>query len=110
MKTTLETSVVQVVMKGKESVDPNAKIVIVSYTLILKEQFHKTASGQSWKVVVCDESHAIKDPKTQRSKAVVPILQKARRVKLHSKRVKKCFTKVHSKRVKSVSRKYTRND
>ena len=68
-------------MKGKERVDPNAKIVVISYNLILKEQFHKTSNGQSWKIVICDECHAIKDPKAQRSKAVMPILQKARRVR-----------------------------
>ena len=77
---------VHVVTKGKDSVDPRAKIVIVPYILLEPNpHLHVRAKDKTaYKVVICDESHYIKDPNSKRSKAVVKLLKKAKRIVLLS--------------------------
>lgn len=54
-----------------------ATFAIVPYSLVGKMQGKLAA--RNFQVVVCDESHFIKDAKAQRTKAVVPLLKAARR-------------------------------
>ena len=77
---------VHVVTKGKDSVDPTAKIVIVPYILLEPNpHLHVRAKDKTaYRVVICDESHYIKDPNSKRSKAVLKILKKAKRMVLLS--------------------------
>ena len=77
---------VHVVTKGKEVVNPSARIVIVPYVLLEPNAHLQTRSGSKlpYNCVICDESHYIKDPNSKRSKAVQSILKKAKRVILLS--------------------------
>ncbi|OXA46685.1 SWI/SNF-related matrix-associated actin-dependent regulator of chromatin subfamily A-like protein 1 [Folsomia candida] len=58
----------------------SSKVVIVSYDLLQRR--HEEFSG--FKVVIIDESHHLKNFKTARTKAALPILQNAKRVMLLS--------------------------
>ena len=54
-----------------------ATFAIVPYSLVGK--MATTLLSKRFQVVVCDESHFLKDSKAQRTKAVVPLLKHARR-------------------------------
>lgn len=54
-----------------------AKVAIVPYSLVGK--MAEKLTRRAYQVVVCDESHFLKDPKAQRTKAVTPLLKAARR-------------------------------
>ena len=53
------------------------KFCIVPYSLVTKIQ--QTLIQKRFQVVICDESHFLKDGKAQRTKAVVPLLKNAKR-------------------------------
>ncbi|EAN32240.1 SNF2 family protein [Theileria parva strain Muguga] len=55
------------------------KVVIISYDLMVRIKELK-----EFKVVICDESHYLKNKASQRSKRVVPVLKSAKRVILLS--------------------------
>jgi len=57
-----------VINKGKDAFEGN--IVIVSYELASK------AKQLNYEMVICDESHYLKSPKTKRTKALTPMLKK----------------------------------
>ncbi|CEM39756.1 unnamed protein product [Vitrella brassicaformis CCMP3155] len=71
-----------VIKTGKCKVPSEARIVIVSYTLLAmknNERFRRTSNDRPYQVVVADESHYIKSWKAQRTKVMVPILKDAKR-------------------------------
>jgi len=71
---------IQVIRKGSDTLRQEAKIVIASYDLVSKHtHLWAAASGSEFRAIVCDEAHYLKSPSTQRSGAVSPLLQKARR-------------------------------
>ncbi|TEB17678.1 hypothetical protein C9890_0496, partial [Perkinsus sp. BL_2016] len=77
---------VQVITKGKEVPRRDAKIVIVPYILLepnphLRE---RSIDKAPYSVVICDESHYMKDPGSKRSKAVQKILKASKRIILLS--------------------------
>eukprot|EP00397_Hematodinium_sp_SG-2012_P010893 GEMP01011019.1.p1 GENE.GEMP01011019.1~~GEMP01011019.1.p1 ORF type:complete len:819 (+),score=152.29 GEMP01011019.1:23-2458(+) len=76
---------VQIIQTGKQEVDPEAKLVVVSYALLAKnEQYMSRADGKPYQMVICDESQYIKDPKSQRTKALLKVAKLASRVLLLS--------------------------
>ena len=80
---------VQVIKAGKDAIDPSAKFVIVSYGLVTGQKgsnahLRATASGGAYKVIVCDECHALKQMNSQRTQAILPMLERAKRVVLMS--------------------------
>jgi SWI/SNF-related matrix-associated actin-dependent regulator 1 of chromatin subfamily A len=77
---------VQVITKGKEAPRKEAKIVIVPYILLEPNEHlrQRTVDKGPYKVVICDESHYMKDPSSKRSKAVQKILKTAKRIVLLS--------------------------
>ena len=80
---------VQVIKAGKDAIDPSAKFVIVSYGLVTGQKgsnahLRVTASGGAYKVIVCDECHALKQMNSQRTQAILPMLERAKRVVLMS--------------------------
>ncbi|KAF4673333.1 hypothetical protein FOL47_010684 [Perkinsus chesapeaki] len=75
---------VQVVMTGKDNVLNDAKFVIVGYPLMNNAKFQTRPNGSNFQVVICDECHAIKDSKAKRTKAVIPVIQRANRAILIS--------------------------
>lgn len=74
---------IQVLSGGRDKVDALADIVIVNYDIC-----HKGGTGKSlkavpeWSVLVCDESHYLKNPKALRTKGILgtPAKKKARKV------------------------------
>lgn len=64
---------VQRIQKGKDSLD-TADIVIVTYNLVTR---HEEIRKHKWAIVVCDESHYLKNYKAKRTQAVLDIVKKA---------------------------------
>ena len=63
---------IQLVMSGKATPDPNAAVMIISYDLVSKFDLAP-------KIVICDESHFIKNRKAKRTKACLAILRESKR-------------------------------
>jgi len=81
----LDKNSVQVIRKGADCFQPDAAFWIMSYDLIGKhEKFQLRPDGQPHQFVIVDESHHIKDWSAQRTKAMVPVVQKATRAILLS--------------------------
>ncbi|KAL1933757.1 hypothetical protein VTP01DRAFT_7847 [Rhizomucor pusillus] len=78
------------IQESKTTIAGNAKRLktntmrfhIVSYDLATREV--DTIKAKSYKVIICDESHYLKNPMTKRSKALIPLLQKSERTILLS--------------------------
>lgn len=76
---------VQVIAKGKETINPSAKIIIVPYILLATNpHLQALPNKKPFQCVICDESHYIKESKSKRSVAVGSILKKSRRAILLS--------------------------
>ena len=81
--TEIKEEEIAVVMKTKDPIDFEATpTVVISYDLAVRRI--KELSAVGWKTVICDESHYIKSRKAQRTKALTPLLKKARHVMLLS--------------------------
>ena len=61
-----------------------SRITIVSYPLLSVESIRAQCEAAAFQVVVADESHYVKDSKAKRTKALVPILKRAKRCVLLS--------------------------
>lgn len=73
-------SAIQVLARGAEVQRRLARVIIVSYDLLARhERFQQRACGSSFRVVICDEAHFLKSTDSQRTQAVLPLLQRARR-------------------------------
>ena len=70
---------VQVVTKGKVDFRPDAAIWVISYHLLAdgrtRAKFMTRPGGDPHRVVICDESHNIKEWKAKRTQATVRILE-----------------------------------
>eukprot|EP00929_Paragymnodinium_shiwhaense_P002750 TRINITY_DN103034_c0_g1_i1.p1 TRINITY_DN103034_c0_g1~~TRINITY_DN103034_c0_g1_i1.p1 ORF type:complete len:853 (-),score=187.37 TRINITY_DN103034_c0_g1_i1:148-2592(-) len=75
--------VTEVVMKRSDAVSAACDICIVSYELLTQdERLRRTAKGDAYQVVVCDESHYLKSSQSQRTRAVLPLVKEAKRALL----------------------------
>jgi len=71
---------VQVLSKGREEIDPEALIVILSYDLLTRHgMYRRRADGNPYEVIILDEAHSMKTPSTSRARAILPLCQHARR-------------------------------
>ena len=61
-----------------------SRVTIVSYPLLSVESIRAQCEAAAFQVVVADESHYVKDGKAKRTKALVPILKRAKRCVLLS--------------------------
>jgi len=76
---------VQVLMNGKQLPDTAARLVVVSYELLVRHpELHVRPDGEHFQVVIVDESQYIKSARTGRSRAVLQICERARRCVLIS--------------------------
>ena len=66
---------VQVITKSKTELDPDAEIVIVSYDVAKN---HEGVKAARWVTVIADESHALKNEKSARAKALAPVVSGAK--------------------------------
>eukprot|EP00696_Hemimastix_kukwesjijk_P010331 gnl/Hemi2/23027_TR7710_c0_g1_i1.p1 gnl/Hemi2/23027_TR7710_c0_g1~~gnl/Hemi2/23027_TR7710_c0_g1_i1.p1 ORF type:complete len:780 (+),score=147.86 gnl/Hemi2/23027_TR7710_c0_g1_i1:118-2457(+) len=69
---------INVVNGGKGNTD--ALINIISYDLV--PRLFESILSYKFQVIICDESHYLKNPKAQRTTKIMPLLQQARRVVL----------------------------
>lgn len=76
--TNLGTSDIKVISNGKDELD--AKVNVISYDLIPKMGI----KPGRFAVIIADESHYLKNPEATRTKAIIPLLQSARRAILLS--------------------------
>lgn len=63
------------ILNGKES-ERKSQIYIINYDILSK---HKWIAEENWDIVICDESHYLKNPKAIRTKAALEILKKAKK-------------------------------
>jgi len=101
----LRPSEVQLILSTKERPGPTSRLVIVSYALFarLPDVFGCTARGEAWQIIVCDEAHYLRNPASQRSRALLPLLQGARHALLVTgtptpKQASDAFALVHALR------------
>jgi len=80
----VEEDDVQVIATGADRLSGKAKMIIMSYNSISLDHFQKMSTGKRYKVIICDESHSIKDTGSKRTKACISVLSKASRVTLLS--------------------------
>jgi len=80
----LRQSEVQLITSTKEQPLVQSKIVIVSYALFARspDTYSRTSGGEDWQIVVCDEAHYLRNPSSQRAKALLPVLHNAHRAVL----------------------------
>ena len=75
---------VVVITKGDQHVDyGNTDIVVVSYNLVGKPTTPKfneifVQNAERWGWIIADECHALKHPSSQRTKALLPVLSRAK--------------------------------
>jgi SWI/SNF-related matrix-associated actin-dependent regulator of chromatin subfamily A-like protein 1 len=77
-----EDCVVNVVTKGTDSL--KALVNIVSYSLASREPMLTKLLEKKFKVVLCDESHFLKDDKAKRTSNISPIIKNSKRAILLS--------------------------
>ena len=75
---------VQVIMHSAEKIAKSVKIVVVPYSLIARESFQRTGTGKGFNVVICDESHYIKEHGSQRTQACLSTMENSEHVILLS--------------------------
>jgi SWI/SNF-related matrix-associated actin-dependent regulator 1 of chromatin subfamily A len=90
---------VQVVTKGRDVIRGDASIVIISYDLVPK--MAKAHLCKRFKVIICDESHYIKNRKAARTKACLAVMRGCKRVVLLSgtpalSRPSELYTQLHA--------------
>ncbi|EZG45863.1 putative helicase [Gregarina niphandrodes] len=69
-----------VVRNGRTSIPTGARMIITSYELLVRADCLK----HGFKVIICDESHYLKNINAKRSRTLVPMLQTAKRAILLS--------------------------
>eukprot|EP00440_Ansanella_granifera_P020168 gb/GFBE01021908.1/.p1 GENE.gb/GFBE01021908.1/~~gb/GFBE01021908.1/.p1 ORF type:complete len:734 (+),score=132.47 gb/GFBE01021908.1/:1-2202(+) len=100
----LKPSEIQIATSVKDSPRSHAKLVIVSYALFVRAKaFYTSPSNTPWQIVVCDEAHCLRNPTSQRGKALLPVLHGARRRVLITgtptpKQASEAYTLVHALR------------
>lgn len=72
---------INVIVTSKEN-NTSGDVVIISYDLMVRRQ--KELLNKSFKIIIMDESHFLKNNKTARTQSAFPLLKKAKRVLLLS--------------------------
>ena len=73
--TDVEPAKIQLVMKTKHPLDPEATHVVISYDLAVRKIAELAAVP--WTTIIVDECHYVKSRKAKRTKALTPLLQRA---------------------------------
>eukprot|EP00434_Breviolum_minutum_P004589 symbB.v1.2.004045.t1/scaffold228.1/size260974/14 len=82
--TRLKPDEVQVIFSSATPIESTSRVVIVSYALLGKSKELQTFQGNSYKIVIADECHYIKNPDAQRSQALIKVASSAERIILVS--------------------------
>eukprot|EP00873_Tetraselmis_striata_P035438 jgi/Tetstr1/455702/TSEL_042510.t1 len=75
---------VNVVRDGKNSDIGRKRVTIVTYPLCAAKPVLAQLQARRFQVIICDESHYIKNMQAKRTQAILPLLKSARRVVLLS--------------------------
>ena len=67
----------QVCASSRDYLKQNSKVAIASYDIA--RCMANEAANVKFKIIIADESHYLKNPKSKRSKAIIPLLQRTRR-------------------------------
>ena len=70
----------QVVAKNTDAIDPNCNFTVVSYCMAQK--FADLLDRMKFKICIADEAHYLKSRESKRSKSLVPLMTKIKRVLL----------------------------
>lgn len=62
---------IQLIKKATETIEPDSQIIILNYDIVHKEKIIKQLKDRSYDLLICDEAHALKNPKSKRTKAVL---------------------------------------
>jgi len=97
--TTIDPAKIQLIMKTKNPIDPNASHVVISYDLAVRKIAELAAL--KWTTIVVDECHYIKSRKAKRTKALTPVLQRAEHLLMLSgtpalSRPEELFSQLHA--------------
>ncbi|KAJ1485867.1 P-loop containing nucleoside triphosphate hydrolase protein [Baffinella frigidus] len=68
---------VNVIYTGKDEIDADSKVTIISYDLFAKMK--DSIDGVGFRVVVADEAHYLKNAQAKRSSAITPVIKSADR-------------------------------
>ena len=80
----VEKDDIQVLENGKEKIHLDAKIVVCSYGLLATMITKKRITVDTFKCIIVDESHMLKNMKAKRTETSLPILKAAKRTILLS--------------------------
>ncbi|KAH8739076.1 HARP like SWI/SNF ATpase [Cryptosporidium ryanae] len=81
---TISKSNISLIRTSNDEYYRKSSIIIISYDLITRNEHFRSYFGSSFKVVIADESHFLKNSTAKRTQTIVPILHSARRVVLLS--------------------------
>ena len=70
----IKPSQVQVLLNGNTKWSPKAKVVVVSYGLLPRLAANNFLKAKTFRSIIVDESHMIKNMKSQRTKTLLPML------------------------------------
>jgi SWI/SNF-related matrix-associated actin-dependent regulator 1 of chromatin subfamily A len=70
---------IQVLEGGKDEIDDDAKIIVCSYSLIASFIDKGKIKADSFKCIIADESHMLKNIKAKRTAKTIPILKASKR-------------------------------
>jgi len=65
---------IQVITSSSEAIDPEKRIVILSYTLAISPSFVRQYEKLSYDLLICDESHYLKNPSSQTARIILIVL------------------------------------
>jgi SWI/SNF-related matrix-associated actin-dependent regulator of chromatin subfamily A-like protein 1 len=80
---------IQVLESGRQAIDKRSLVVVCSYDLLSKNVDEIAAN--SYKVIIVDESHLLKNMKAARTKAALALIKNCKRVILLSGTAVFCF-------------------
>ena len=75
----LSSNEVHVMSSGRDKWTSRSRVVIVSYGLIPTLVTNGVINEETFKCVICDESHMLKNMKTKRTAALIPVLKASKR-------------------------------
>lgn len=80
------SSALNVVRDGNNDaiVDPQKLVTIVTYSLLCSDNIATQVQARGFQCIIADESHSIKNDRAMRTKALLPVLERAKRVLLLS--------------------------
>ncbi|KAH7649056.1 hypothetical protein FG379_001645 [Cryptosporidium bovis] len=75
---------ISLIRTSNDEYNRKCSIIIISYDLITRNEHFRSYFGSSFRVVISDESHFLKNSTAKRTQTIVPILHNAKRVILLS--------------------------